>query len=168
MPFDYYRRLSKANQAIYRKSDQLRFIALPQALDLTSIVKAIESHLVKGNRREVQAYAQSFCDALAKTLKVPSLKVQVLLVRPSSRTAELHGLYTREEGKRSLIQVWMKTAAYKRVVRFRTFLRTLLHEFCHHLDYELLGLKDSFHTEGFFARESSLMSRFADKNDKAT
>jgi hypothetical protein len=42
------------------------------------------------------------------------------------------------------------------VVAFRSFLRTILHEFGHHLDYELLGLADSFHTEGFFKRESSL------------
>jgi hypothetical protein len=34
----------------------------------------------------------------------------------------------------------MRTAAHKRVVAFRTFLRTLLHELCHHLDYEWLGL----------------------------
>ena len=39
---------------------------------------------------------------------------------------------------------------------FRTFLRTLLHEVGHHLDYEHLRLADSFHTEGFFKRESSL------------
>ena len=38
----------------------------------------------------------------------------------------------------------------------RTYLRTLLHEVCHHLDYALLGLPDSLHTEGFYQRESSL------------
>jgi hypothetical protein len=43
------------------------------------------------------------------------------------------------------------------VVKFRTFLRTLLHEVAHHLDYELYGLEETFHTEGFYARESSLM-----------
>jgi hypothetical protein len=42
------------------------------------------------------------------------------------------------------------------VVAFRTFLRTLLHEVCHHLDYTYLRLPDSFHTQGFFQRESSL------------
>jgi hypothetical protein len=53
----------------------------------------------------------------------------------------------------------MRTAAHKRVVAFRTFLRTLLHELCHHLDYDLLALPDSFHTEGFFKRESSLFKQ---------
>jgi len=50
----------------------------------------------------------------------------------------------------------MRTAKQKRVVPFKAFLRTLLHEFCHHLDYELYKLPDSFHTEGFYKRESSL------------
>jgi uncharacterized damage-inducible protein DinB len=42
------------------------------------------------------------------------------------------------------------------VVAFRTYLRTLLHEVGHHVDYTLLRLQDSFHTEGFYKRESSL------------
>ncbi len=50
----------------------------------------------------------------------------------------------------------MRTARQGRVVAFRTFLRTFLHEFCHHLDYHLFSLTDSFHTEGFYKRESSL------------
>jgi hypothetical protein len=51
----------------------------------------------------------------------------------------------------------MRTAANANVVKFRTFLRTLLHEIVHHLDVTLLGFDDSFHTEGFFRRESSLV-----------
>jgi len=50
----------------------------------------------------------------------------------------------------------MRTARQKRVVAFRTFLRTLLHEVGHHVDYTLLRLGDSFHTQGFYARESHL------------
>ena len=51
----------------------------------------------------------------------------------------------------------MRTAEKENVVKFRTFLRTLLHEVCHHLDYELYKLAETFHTEGFYARESGLM-----------
>ena len=50
----------------------------------------------------------------------------------------------------------MPFAYYQRIVAFRSFLRTLLHEIGHHVDYERLALADSFHTEGFFRRESSL------------
>ena len=53
----------------------------------------------------------------------------------------------------------MRTAKQRRVVAFRTYLRTLLHEVGHHLDYERLELPDSFHTEGFFRRESSLFNQ---------
>ena len=34
----------------------------------------------------------------------------------------------------------MRTAQRAQVVKFKTFLRTLLHELCHHLDYQQLGL----------------------------
>jgi hypothetical protein len=30
------------------------------------------------------------------------------------------------------------------------------HEICHHLDYELFALPETFHTDGFYKRESSL------------
>ena len=57
------------------------------------------------------------------------------------------------------ITVWMRTAARKDVVAFKTFLRTLIHELCHHLDYELYKMPETFHTEGFYKRESTLVTR---------
>ena len=42
---------------------------------------------------------------------------------------------------------------------FKTFLRTFLHELGHHLDYELWGLGDSLHTEGFYHRENILFKQ---------
>ena len=56
------------------------------------------------------------------------------------------------------ITVWMRTAARKDVVAFKTFLRTLIHELCHHLDYELYKMPETFHTEGFYKRESTLVN----------
>ena len=57
------------------------------------------------------------------------------------------------------ISVWMRTAQKKQVVAFRSFLRTVVHEFLHHLDYEHFKLAETFHTEGFYKRESSLSQR---------
>jgi hypothetical protein len=87
---------------------------------------------------------------------IPPVKVEVLAARPHAKWGELHGLYTVERGKVPKIQLWMRTAKQKRVVAFRTYMRTLLHEVGHHVDYALLRLPDSFHTEGFYKRESSL------------
>ena len=86
-----------------------------------------------------------------------AVAVQVLAIRPISSTGELHGLYTRDRGRPPRLQVWMRTARHCRVVAFRTFLRTLLHELCHHLDLHHLGLALTYHTDGFYKRESSLV-----------
>jgi DinB superfamily len=96
--------------------------------------------------------------ALGAALRLPPVRVQVLAARPHARWGELHGLYEWEQrrGEPPLITLWMRTARQKRVVAFRTFLRTLLHEVGHHLDYTGLRLGDSFHTQGFYARESHL------------
>lgn len=90
-------------------------------------------------------------------LEAPPVRVQVLAVRPSDDWGELHGLYLPEEGgSKAKIQVWMRTARHKKVVAFRSFLRTVLHELCHHLDYEFFHFPETLHTEGFYNRESSL------------
>lgn len=85
------------------------------------------------------------------------IRVKVLAKRPAKSWGELHGLYEAEEGVLTVITVWMRTAKRRQVVAFKTFLRTLLHEFIHHLDFTLYRLKDSFHTEGFYKRESNLL-----------
>lgn len=96
------------------------------------------------------------------------MKVTVRTVRPEIRSGELHGLYRfTDEGKDPTIDLWMRTLAHERIVRFRTFLRTLVHEVAHHLDVTLLGLDESFHTEGFFRRESSLVRQLAPRPSRA-
>jgi len=81
--------------------------------------------------------------------------VRVLAARPSDDYGELHGLYEPEPPP-ARITLWMRTAAKRRVVAFKSFLRTLVHELLHHLDYEVFRFEETFHTEGFFKRESSL------------
>ena len=156
MPFAYYNRLSARDRAIYRTSDATPSLVLPQAERLHPLVEALRRALESEDRRAVETAANGLALALARHLALPPVNLQVLAVRPSARWGELHGLYTRDDGRPPRIQLWMRTVHHRRVVAFRTFLRTLLHEMGHHVDYELLRLEDSFHTEGFFKRESSL------------
>jgi hypothetical protein len=156
MPFPYYDRLSARGQAIYRRSDATTTLELPGAERLRPLVEALREALERDERRAVEAAAGRLALGLARHLALPPVTVEVLPVRPSAGWGELHGLYTRDERRPARIQLWMRTARHRRVVAFRTFLRTLLHEIGHHVDYELLHLPDSFHTEGFFKRESSL------------
>lgn len=156
MPFAYYDRLTRAQQAIYRKSDGITEMRLARAADLHPLVGALDTALRTEDRAETQRVTDRLLRGLTEALTIPPVKVEVLAARPHAKWGELHGLYTAERGKAPKIQLWMRTAKHKRVVAFRTYLRTLLHEVGHHVDYALLKLPDSFHTEGFYKRESSL------------
>jgi hypothetical protein len=155
--FDYYKRLSAGRQSIYRQSDAIVAVRLPDAEVLRAPAQALVAALKAENRTAVQRLSQQVTDGIVGQLRVPPLRTQVLAVRPSDDGGELHGLYLPEEvGKTAKIQLWMRTAKHKRVVAFKSYLRTLLHEICHHLDYELYKFPETFHTEGFYNRESSL------------
>lgn len=156
MPFAYYERLTRVQQAIYRKSDNITEVRLPGARDLQPLVQEMAQALAAEDRARIQAVTAHLARGLTDRLGVPPVEVEVLAVRPHAGWGELHGLYTTERGRPPTIQLWMRTAKQRRVVAFRTYLRTLLHEVGHHLDYTMLGLRDSFHTEGFYKRESSL------------
>ena len=158
MPFAYYDRLSPARQRTYRKSDAIETLGLPPHVELGQLVTDIEAALCRDDRASVQAGCQEMCDALTAGYHVPGVRVRVLARRPTDGYGELHGLYEPEEGRTpARISVWMRTAQRAQVVAFKTFLRTLIHELCHHLDYELFVLDETFHTAGFYKRESTLV-----------
>ena len=156
MPFAYYTRLTRGQQAVYRKSDAITEIRLERPEALQPLVGVLDGALKAEERDAVQRASQALIAALCAAMALPSVRVEVLAARPHARWGELHGLYTSEPGRPPRIQLWMRTAKQKRVVAFRTYLRTLLHEVGHHVDYAGLRLRDSFHTEGFYKRESSL------------
>jgi uncharacterized damage-inducible protein DinB len=158
MPFAYFQRLTRRQQAIYLESDAIVTMPLPQAGRLQPVVTALARALEGGDRATTEAAALRLVAGLARALGAPPVRVTVLAARPHAKWGELHGLYESpgRGPEPPLITLWMRTARQKRVVAFRTFLRTLLHEVGHHVDYTLLRLDDSFHTQGFYARESHL------------
>ena len=86
----------------------------------------------------------------------PDLASRVL-IQPlgavTNRTSELFGDY---DPNTKQIRVWMQTAVRKDVTSFGTFLSTLCHEFCHHLDFQRFRFADSWHTRGFYERAGAL------------
>jgi hypothetical protein len=157
MPFAYYARLSPARQRIYRQSDAIERLDLPAGVNAGPAVAALRARLAADDRAGTQRAAQAVVDLLVAAFRVPPIRVRVLACRPADDTGELHGLYEPEDGATpARISVWMRTAARKQVVAYRTFVRTLVHEVCHHLDYEHFRLAETFHTEGFYKRESTL------------
>ncbi len=164
MPFSYYRRLSARQRRIYDKSDAVTRVEVPQPERLRRDVDAVAAALRQENRRATEEAAGALGAALLSALKVSGVRVRVLAARPSHDWGELHGLYEPEDEEyRAKVSLWMRTAQRAQVVAYRTFLRTLLHELCHHLDYELFELPESFHNEGFYKRESSLFHQLVPK-----
>jgi hypothetical protein len=157
--FAYYDSLGAASRRTYRKSDSIARIEVPRLAELLALASAIEPALAAADRAVLERACQALVDGLNERLGTPAVRVQVFERRPSNNSGELHGLYEPDEvtGGRARISIWMRTARKEQVVKFRTFLRTLVHELCHHLDYELFELKETFHTRGFYARESALV-----------
>ncbi len=157
MVFSYYNKLSAVQKRIYRRSDEIHAVPLPDGEALRPLIVRLIDALALEDREQTEEICRRLAEGLSSRIGIPPLRVKVLAVRPSAKWGELHGLYELAEGRASaVITLWMRTAKHRRVVAFRAFLRTLLHEFCHHLDYHLYHLPDSFHTEGFYKRESSL------------
>jgi hypothetical protein len=157
LPFSYYDRLTRAQQRIYRRSDEVTSLRLPDPAVLHPLVGTLAAALRGEDLAAIQTAAQALFAALTRAFEAPPCRLEVLAARPHGQWGELQGLYTTaERGRPAKVTLWMRTARQRRVVAFRTFLRTLLHELGHHLDYEHLRLADSFHTEGFYKRESSL------------
>lgn len=158
MKFNYYKKLSAKNKKIYDASDRIERLTLPDAPALQPLVPSLQAALAADDRAQVEEACRRIAAAILAQLGVPPLNLKVLAARPANDYGELHGLYEGVEGrlKTAKITLWMRTAQRKKPVAFRSFLRTLLHELGHHLDYEHLKLGDSFHTEGFYKRESSL------------
>ena len=155
-PFAYYGRLTRSQQAVYRKSDALVEIRLEDPTALYPRVAALEAALHTEERAATERASHELVAGLTEAMGLPAVRVEVLAARPHSGWGELHGLYTQERGRKPKIQLWMRTAKKKRVVAFRSYLRTLLHEVGHHVDYTGLRLPESYHTQGFYKRESSL------------
>lgn len=153
---NFRHRLNRRQQKIYDQSNAKSAIRVQGTARLYQAVDALPTALAAGEPLQVGRIAQVVADEITTGLQVPRVEVVVSGQRPSNARGELHGLYTPHGNGTGTIKVWMITAKRGQVVAFKTFLRTLLHEVCHHLDYALLGLGDSLHTDGFYKRESSL------------
>jgi hypothetical protein len=156
MPLPYYDNLSAIQKRIYRKSDAIQSIPLENPSGIHPVIIKLKKSLEDNKRRDVAKHASEICRLVCEGLGTETLTVKISSKRPSSSTRELHGLYEWTDGEASVLTVWMKTAAKGQVVAFKSFIRTVLHELCHHIDYTYFDLEESFHTEGLFKRESFL------------
>jgi hypothetical protein len=152
----FFYRLSPRAQRCYLKSDEIdRYNFVPSGAALAR-TQAMLQTLEGGSLAAINQSAQHLVNEVCRVIGVAPVRVEIRGVRPRDQRSELHGIfYPRERPPRMV--VWMRTAQRRDVVKPKTFLRTLLHELGHYLDYAFLKLDDSFHTKGFFKRESFLV-----------
>ncbi len=113
--------------------------------------------MTDGTTAAVRRACADFLASASEFYSVKPCGVRVLASRPlrvrEHGATELFGDYAPDS---MLIRVWMRTAVRKEVTSFGTFLSTLCHEFCHHLDFQRFGFADSWHTRGFYERTAAL------------
>ena len=142
----------------FRESERLTCVELPAGSELSQLAGVIHSAMSEGTRDQVRRACADFLNAAAAFYGVRSPEVRALAARPlrvreGGWQTELFGDYSLTDG---VIRIWTRTAVRKQVTSFGTFLSTLCHEFCHHLDCQKFGFSRSPHTRGFYERAATL------------
>ena len=141
----------------FTESDRIGTLDLPENGNLVTIAKSIELAMKGDTGLNVRSACNEFLYSLSEFYRVPICGMRFLRARSlrarEGWTTELFGDYDSE---RMMIRVWMRTAVKKEVTSFGTFLSTLCHEFCHHLDFQGFRFPDSWHTRGFYERAGAL------------
>jgi hypothetical protein len=149
---------TKTLLAKFSESDRLGQLALPADDRLRLPALSIESAMKAGSLAAIQNACAEFLMVATEFYGVPKPDVRALASRPlrvreGGWAIELFGDYAPSSG---VIRIWTRTAVRKQVTSFGTFLSTLCHEFCHHLDCQRLGFRQSPHTRGFYSRAGML------------
>lgn len=147
----------RRSRAKFLESDQIDTLELPATGTLPAIARTIESAMRDERSGDLRIACADFLRVSAEFYKVPNCGVRILAARPlrvrQRWETETFGDYNPAT---MLIRIWMKTARKKQITSFGTFLSTLCHEFCHHLDFKRFAFPDSWHTRGFYARAAAL------------
>lgn len=102
---------------------------------------------------------------LALELKVPRVNLNFLNKPQKHRRRNgklMYKEYAHYHPDRG-ITIYNKTAVRQQYLAPKSYLDTLVHEFMHHLDYELLKLHYTYHTKGFYSRLGDLMGKLQER-----
>jgi len=143
--------------AKFIESERLTTLEVPPDDRLKMSSKSIHLALQGSTPSAVRQACAEFLSIASEFYKVRHPAIRVLAARPlrlrELGSIELFGDYDPET---MLIRLWMRTAIRKQVTSYGTFLSTLCHEFCHHLDCQRFGFWESWHTRGFYERTAVL------------
>lgn len=141
----------------YSRSEQLLRLTLPPAEPLREYAIELKQALANEDRKAILSTSKLLLNTLSDHFEVEHPKTKILSVRPR----EVHGDWEFQtfgdyDTETAVLRLWMKTAIQKKTSAYGTFLNTLVHEFCHHLDVVALDMPNTFHTKGFYERVGEL------------
>jgi hypothetical protein len=144
--------------AQFTESDRHTSLEVPQDDRLRLRAQAIETSMKSKKRAAVLHACTEFVSVASDFYNIQKPGIRVLAARPlrireGGWSAELFGDYSPDT---MVIRIWTHTPIRRQVTSFGTFLSTLCHEFCHHLDFRRFGFRDSPHTRGFYERTAAL------------
>ena len=145
------------NKAVYKKSNS---ITHTQFQPSTASVNYTKKLLTSTDASERQSIGQSLLDEMSGSLSIPPPQLNVNDKRQNHSLKNgklMRKTYaTYKAGK---ITISNKTAIRESAIAPKTFLDTLIHEFMHHYDYEVLKFPSSLHTAGFYYRLGDIMKK---------
>ena len=149
---DYTKSLESSIPPLSKSSSEVLHIA----------VKFLAEALKNGDEEEINEYTNETIAELNRIYKLPHLHVYTGGKRRlTKRGGQYYGVY-KTKGKadeRHSISVYSRTAKTQKYVAPKTFLRTLIHEWCHHYDKYRLKLTNTYHTKGFYDRLNIIYSK---------
>jgi hypothetical protein len=141
----------------YSRSDAMKTLLLPREEPLRQMADRIEKALKVEDRKVIQSASNDLAVFVAEHFGVEPPTVKILGVRPLEENGnmvdETFGDYDFESAR---IRLWMRTAVLEKMTSYGTFLSTLCHEICHHLDVVHFDLPHTYHTRGFYERAGLL------------
>jgi hypothetical protein len=147
----------KRNRDAFADSDRHNILPVPTDDRLKRSAQLIESAMKKGMTRDLQRASAEFLRVASNFYRVPECRLRVLAVRPRQvRESSISELFGDYHPGTLVVRVWKRTAVRKELTSFGTFLSTLCHEFCHHLDFHRFRFRNSWHTRGFYERTALL------------
>ena len=103
MVFSYYNQLSASQKRIYRRSDEIHAVPLLNASALRPLLPELSSALEHEDRAVTEDLCRKLAAGIASGLQTPTIRVNVLAVRPHASWGELQGLYVPAQGRASAV-----------------------------------------------------------------
>ena len=147
----------QGNKAVYRKSNSIKDTLFQPNTVATHYTKKL---LTSTDASERQVLGQGLLEEMSRSLSIPvpqltvNDKRQNHSLKDGKLKRKVYGTY-----KAGKIVLSNKTAIREATLAPKTFLDTLIHEFMHHYDYEVLKFPASLHTAGFYYRLGDVMKK---------